>query len=207
MNQVLTFDSSTHTYTIGGKNVPSVTEIVGLLTAQRYDSGTNQAVMRQAAQRGTLVHECTELIDYGIPLDEIEIVPEIAPYVQAYMNFLRDYSPQWLLIESPVSDAAAGYAGTLDRLGVIDDSLTIVDIKTGSDVSRISKIKWAVQTEGYREALPEQFRQARRKILLLRNTGKYTFYDAHSFEEKYNFDSELLFNRLLSLTRHIGGNV
>lgn len=90
MTQVLNFDSSTHTYTIGGRSVPSVTEIVGLLTAQRYDSGTNQAVMRQAAQRGTLVHECTELIDYGIPLDEIEIVPELAPYVQAYVNFLGE---------------------------------------------------------------------------------------------------------------------
>ena len=42
---------------------------------------------------------------------------------------------------------------------------------------------------------------------MLRNIGKYTFYDAHSFEEKYNFDSELLFNSLLSLTRLIGGYV
>lgn len=200
---VVTYDDATHTYCIGGERVPSVTEIAGLVTAQKYGGNVGGA-LTQAAQRGTAIHEYTELIDYGVGLEDMEIYPESAPYIQAYTSFLRDYSPQWLYIERIVSNATEGYAGRLDRLGIIDGSPVVVDLKTGGATDRLTRIKWAVQLEGYRRAMPE-YRGAKRMTLLLRNNGKYTIYDSGKSEERYGFDSVLLFSSLLTLAKLIGG--
>lgn len=123
---MLTFDGATHTYTLDGIQLPSVTEITRFCA---YDYKSDRPWLAEAAaSRGTAVHEACALIDYG---EEPEETPEIAGYLKAYRRFLADYKPEWKLIEHPIGSILLGYAGTLDRFGTIDGAPAILDIKTG----------------------------------------------------------------------------
>lgn len=123
---MLTFDEATHTYTLCGIRLPSVTEITRFCA---YDYKSDRPWLAEAAAiQGTAVHEACALIDYG---EDPEETPEIAGYLKAYRRFLADYKPEWKLIEHPIGSILLGYAGTLDRFGTIDGAPAILDIKTG----------------------------------------------------------------------------
>lgn len=123
----LHFDEATHTYTVDGRRLPSVTEVARFCA---YDYRSTQPWLAEAAaRRGAAVHEACALMDYGEAPEE---TPEIAGYLTAYRRFLKDYRPVWELIEYPMGDLLLGYAGTLDRFGTFPDDLPVLlDIKTG----------------------------------------------------------------------------
>lgn len=127
------FDEATHTYTIDGKEYPSVTNIVRFLSYDQSKNADPQMAL-MARERGTEVHEATALYDYSgeIPGD---LSADSAPYVSAYVQFLRDYKPEWKFIEHIMGDAGLGYCGTLDRAGFIGDDFCILDIKTSYKVN------------------------------------------------------------------------
>lgn len=174
---MLTFDDATHTYSIDGVVVPSVTEITRFLhidTVSAYaDKGGGRWQRDRAADRGTRVHAYCADYDYGVLPDAI--APDCAKYVQAYIDFLRDYRiKEWAAVEVPLG--YDGYAGTLDRLGYIDGTLTLVDLKTGA---HINKAALAAQLSGY---LPLCFHNGLglpRRLLgvQLLSTGKYRPYE------------------------------
>lgn len=190
----LHFDSDTHTYSIDGKKLPSVTEICGLLNNW---GDINPAILMQAARRGTVVHEYAELIDYGVDEDGIECEPELAGYVIAYMRFLRDYRPLWEMVEQKVYSEQFGFAGTLDRYGTIDGKPVLLDIKTSSSVNKLTKIIWACQLSAYQLLLAKEGEEVKRWNLVLKKDGKYQIVDASESEKKYAFSGFSLFNTLL----------
>ncbi len=199
----LEFIEEEHKYLIDGKAVPSVTEICSPLTAA--DMGKlNPAVIQAAANRGTIVHELTELIDYGTAPEDLEMYPEIGGYITAYQRFLRDYNPTWTHIEYRLGDDIQGFAGTLDRKGVIDGKPCILDIKTPAAATRATKVSWAAQLSGYRYlcngATLERF------VLLLKPDGKYTLYDVRDIEKKYGFYGARVFTQLLELHKILKGD-
>lgn len=195
----LIFDEEKHLYFYDGHIFPSVTEICAPL--QSFD--VSPAVLQQAQRRGTQVHEYTQLIDYGVEPDELEVEPELAGYVIAYMRFLRDYKPQWEMIEQPLVSTAERYAGTLDRFGVIDGKPWLVDIKTTAQPKRPTLISWACQLVGYSQML--EYAVYCRVDLQLKKDGTYRLFDAGETEEKYNFEAFPLFNQLLQINRILKG--
>lgn len=200
MKKRLKFDPETHTYTLNGDSIPSVTEICSTLNAY---SGVSPALLMQAAQRGTQVHELTEMVDYGTPLEELPVTPEIAGYLQAYTRFKRDYSPEYILIEKAVFDDSLHYAGTLDRLAVIDGRETLIDFKTSSAATRRMKVSWACQLAAYANALEKP--ECRQWDVLLKKDGSYTIYPAEATAEAYDFMPFELFTTLLDINRILGG--
>lgn len=188
------FDEATHTYSIDGKKLPSVTEICGLLNNW---GDLNPAILMQAARRGTVVHEYCELVDYGVDEDGIECEPELAGYVIAYMRFLRDYRPLWEMVEQKVYSEQFGFAGTLDRFGTIDGKPVLLDIKTSSSVNKLAKIIWACQLSAYTLLLAKEGEEVKRWNLVLKRDGKYQIIDAAESEKKYAFSGFSLFNTLL----------
>jgi hypothetical protein len=76
-------------------------------------------------QRGTAVHEATELYDYGV-LDESTVDLRIMPYLDAWKKYRADtgFAPDPNFIERIGVDEVLRYAGTLDRNGL--------DIKSGA---------------------------------------------------------------------------
>jgi hypothetical protein len=200
---VLTFDEATHIYKINDVQAPSVTQTVDLLTAGKYSSG--DVLMAQARRRGARVHEICELIDYGAIPDEIE--PELVGYVKAYLAFLRDYNPTWTHVEHIMFHSLLGYAGTEDRRGLIAGKVTNVDIKTTESMDRVSKIALACQLAGYEfMAIDNGLAPASNSWgVQLKKDGTYTVHEQRKIENKYHFDSKMLFLDLLTITKLLGG--
>lgn len=181
------FDESTHTYYIDDVAVPSVTQICGILTAGKYSG--NQGLIDAARARGTAVHELCEAYDYGT----LEEVPaELAGYVKAYADFVRDYRPEWQYIEHAMYSKRLAMAGTCDRIGVIDGKSCVVDIKTTVNMDRPSKLSLATQLLLY-EALyydisGEEVTGNSFGVQLKRD-GNYTIHDIEGIRRKYSVNT------------------
>lgn len=172
------FDEATHTYTLDGKELPSVTHIIRYLAVDKANNADpNMALI--ARERGSAVHEATVMYDYSGEIPD-DFPAEYAPYLEAYVQFVRDYKPGWELIEHQMGNKTLGYAGTLDRFGVIDNEWCILDIKTSYKVDIPSL---SAQLTAYHDLLlNEQFeRLENAKIrhlgLQLMRTGKYRLYE------------------------------
>ena len=196
----LIFHEEDHTYYYDGKKLPSVTDILSILDDF---GGVSPAIIAQAARRGSLVHEYTQLIDYGADPNELEIEPELVGYVQAWVNFCHDWQPEWELIEQPVH--TDDYAGTLDRMGNIAGVRTLVDIKSTAGANRKQRVKWAAQLHGYNITFPREQRAERLWDVLLKKDGKYTVYDAKDSCERYGFRAKELFVMCLKTHKILNG--
>ena len=172
---MIQFDESTHTYTLDGVVLPSVTHICRFLS---YDYKSDRPWLAEAAaRRGTAVHEACALIDYG---EEPEETPEIVGYLKAYRRFLADYRPDWELIEYPVGSLELGYAGTLDRYGTLYDGRScILDIKTG----QLHGPSLRAQLTAYQNLLPPRYYADYLYALKLSKDGTYELK-----EVPYDFD-------------------
>ena len=143
----LVFNDEKHEYKVNGRTIPSVTELCGPLTYSKYR--VDSAVIDQAAFRGTMIHGLTASWDRGDLEEDSIIQSDVGMYLMAWIRFCHDYSPEWEYIELPL--ACRTYAGTVDRIGYIDDRLVVVDIKTTSSMDRANKIALAMQLFGYTE--------------------------------------------------------
>lgn len=190
------FNEEKHEYTVDGVKVPSVSEILAPLSADRYRD-LNPAVLQQAAARGTAVHEATEALDYEL---DPEIVPDIAGYVEAYIAFLRDYFPAWEMVEGRVcyegwegEDLMPIFAGTVDRYGKIDGRPAVVDIKTYASMTTEALIAASCQTQLYRCAIDGNYNSLwhsmKRYVLHLKKDGNYRLIDLDNFDNERGFDS------------------
>lgn len=122
----LTFDPVEHVYRWHGQRVPGVTSILKPLT----DYGSVPASVLQAASEfGKAVHLACELDDLG-ELDVYALDDALAPYLSGWRKFCADTSAEWQLIEKPLYNEAMRYAGTADRIGMVNGKLAVVDIKT-----------------------------------------------------------------------------
>lgn len=197
----LVFYDADHRYELDGVKVPSVTEICSHLAPP---ANVPPETLRMAAQRGSLVHELCELMDYDSLPDEIP--PEVFGYLEAYRKFCRDYKTEWLLIESPVYSEALGYAGTLDRYGMIGGKPYVVDLKTTASMDRAAKIKAACQTFAYGFCLEDDTDNTPEGLIVqLRKDGTYTAWDRFGIELNYKISASMLFATALAITKAIGG--
>lgn len=122
---MLHFDAASHTYTIGGERLPSVTQVLEMLTD--LDQIPAQK-LRYAAERGDAVHYGCELHDRD-ELDWDTLEAELAPYVEAWIKFRRQTGFVPDKIEHRMFHPAMRFAGTLDRTGILYDLPTVLDIK------------------------------------------------------------------------------
>jgi len=194
------FDEKKHQYTVDGVVYPSVTDILEHLTAPGYGK-VNPAILEEAKQRGTAVHELTEAIDYGMPPEEIE--DGLAGYALAYLRFLADYDVEWELIEHRFYEPIMGFCGTIDRVGKIDGIDAIVDIKTTSSPSTDQKIAVCCQTAAYAFGICESDDDKKRYALYLHNDGSYDFMNCSDWEEGKGFDGCIMFYELCKLHKEI----
>lgn len=188
MEDKLQFDEATHTYTVGDRILPSVTELCAPLQhSGKYDN----AVAAYAAARGTRIHELCALYDLDALPDEIEA--ECAGYVQAWAAFCRDYRPNWERIEwagfAEGKSFPCNFAGTADRIGVIDGKRIVVDIKTASSLDRPAKVALCCQLRGYTEIAWSSGINITGPGMgvQLRKDGTYTVHLQEKIEQRYGF--------------------
>jgi hypothetical protein len=68
-------------------------------------------VTREAAVRGTAVHDIAQRLQAG---EELDVPEHLIGHVDAYLKFVDDWQPQELLVEAPVFSREFQYAGTCD---------------------------------------------------------------------------------------------
>ena len=113
---VLEFQESTHTYTLDGVRVPSVTQI---LKPMYSFYGVPDEVLQAKAELGTNVHRACELLDND-DLDEdseegLAALEPIAGYLAGYKKFKADKKPVVIANEQRLYHPLHKYAGTIDR--------------------------------------------------------------------------------------------
>ena len=113
------FDATSHTYTINGRLVPSVTQVLGDLLPGWQASEWHM-------QRGTAVHACAAMIAQGKAFDHD---PAIAGQVAAIRKFFSEVKPQVLEVEKRLFAEGYGYAGTCDMVAVFKKAAVVVDWK------------------------------------------------------------------------------
>lgn len=198
MKHDIVFFEDEHLYLVDGAEVVSTTTVLNYLSDAEYKK-INPSVLEQAARRGSAIHGYCELIDYDAMPESIE--SDLVGYIKAYLLFIRDYRPVWENIETPVYSESKGFAGTLDRAGLIDGKESIVDIKTIASPTKMNKFSVGAQTAAYGLAREETFgiKTEKRYALYLSKDGDYNFVDCGVYEAKYNIDSMMLFDQCLNL--------
>ena len=125
------FDAQTHTYRVAGEIVPSVTQILSDLSImKRLDPG----ILREASERGKLVHRAVELYN-NRDLDEETLHPEFEPYIRAWKRFCADQLFEPLHNEIIIHSERWNYCGTLDTFGTWKQLRrrppVMIDVKSG----------------------------------------------------------------------------
>lgn len=145
---VLDYEEAEHKYTLDGRVLPSVTQILKPLEC--FDA-IPQHRLEAAREFGQHVHLACHLYAEG-ELDEVTIDDRVGAYLDGYRNFFIDTKSISILSEIRVASAQYGYAGTVDtvvRLHRKEDVL--LDIKTSATVPR----SVGPQCSAYKEALRE----------------------------------------------------
>lgn len=192
----LKFYDEGHIYELDGRVIPSVSELSRFASREIYGNDISKYVLDKACERGTAIHKASEQLDL---CGSCNIAHEYAEYINAYVKFRKDFKiKEYLLIEKSFSSQHLWFAGTLDRVYVIDDDfinavkkhckkdisnckgmLAIIDLKSSSQVK---KQLAQIQLPAYSYLLEENLKENRVAflgILHLKKDGKYklTQYD------------------------------
>lgn len=166
-------DPDTHTYTVEGRIVPGVTSILTKAGLTDF-SMVHPVLLERKRRQGTLAHLVTEYDDLGI-LDEATVSPDLLPFLEAWRKFKADYSFEPQEIELPVYSSKYRYAGTLDRVGVLEGDQVLIDIKTSSQVDLMAVgPQTAAYENGYKEwAAIDKRKKFKRYVVKLTPEGEY----------------------------------
>lgn len=160
---MLKFDSDTHTYTVGDKSIPSVTQILsaeGLINSN-YASEWHML-------RGQYLHEAVKYYLDGA-LDICSVDPVLQPYLSAFQKFLDDTQFKVDGYEVPMYHPIYQYCGTPDLWGDLNGKKIVIDLKTGAVAN------WhSIQISAYYELLKiNKIAVKGGTILYLQDNGKY----------------------------------
>lgn len=157
----LEFDEPTHAYTLDGKRVPSVTQVLDMLTDWQH---VPISTLEAARDLGTKVHAAVHLFNRGeLDLDALD--PILLPYVNAWRDFLEWSGGTLIASETRVASPSYGFAGTLDTLLDRRGHTWLIDVKSGAIPLTVGP-----QTAAYEKALN---RKVRRYCVALGADGTY----------------------------------
>lgn len=152
-------------YTINGKEYPSVTTILSViskpgLTNWKVKLGKEESekISGEAADIGSSVHKAIECYNKGkafpMPADK-EQQQIIRRAVRDYKKWVRETRFQPLESELVVYSNQYQYAGTLDCVGSIGNSLAVCDYKTSKGIWPEHKLQLAAYGHAYWEMTGE----------------------------------------------------
>jgi hypothetical protein len=104
-------------------------------------------------------------------LNEKTLDHSLRPYLDGWAKFTDDKKVIFKEIEKPVCSTKYRFAGTPDRIGILDGFNTIIDIKSTAEFNPAT----ALQTAAYQIAYNDnpKFDAQRRMAVLLQPDGKY----------------------------------
>ena len=143
---MIKFDEKTHTYTLGNKELISVTRLLKLAGVSTDYSFVNNEVMKKASEKGVLIHkEIEEYIKNG----KVGFTEEL----YAFIDYLKENDLEPIASELMVHDDEI--AGTIDLIlkNRKTGEIELDDIKTTYSVNK-DYVSW--QTSMYKHLYGEQ---------------------------------------------------
>lgn len=136
---MLEFKEDTHTYSIDGVVLPSVTQIISEIMPNKY-KGINKRVLDEKAKFGTTGHKIIEDLDVSdlenaknhvrtIENKSLEIC------LREYLRLVRKHNIKPYIHEVSVHYGYI-YAGTLDMIANVNNELSLIDIKYTSALDK-----------------------------------------------------------------------
>ena len=90
---------------------------------------------------------------------------------KAFIKFLKDFKPKFLEIEGRLFSPTYLYAGTPDRIAMVQSVKTILDIKTGSEIYPGIRLQLAGYQGAYNEMNPKD--KAKNRLVVKLMPDKY----------------------------------
>ena len=201
----LKFDEATHRYYVDGRQLPSVTTCLHPLY-RGPEAGA--AVLRRAANVGTVVHALTEDDDRRWPA-EVPDAPDLdyGPAKKhvgrrlAWLDWRRRAGFTPVHIEKRLA-SPDGYAGTVDRVGLLAGVPAVIDIKSGR-VPAYARLQLSAYARMVRQArLMAGVKEFARVIVQVSESGRWRAhaYPDHAEDEKDWRAAHRLFVRLFSVS-------
>ncbi len=151
---MLNFDAKKHEYTLNGKRLPSVSQVLRTVFGGGYD-GVPSEVLQAAAEWGNEIHKAIEL-EFPLPLNEIQ--------ERQYNDFWELFNQQEVMYRKhEMRVFTSQYAGTMDLLYKVGTSLIIGDIKT---TYKLDKDRTAWQLSLYANAYEEMTGEVVEKLFV-----------------------------------------
>jgi len=134
------YDDESHTYTIDGRPVPSITQALveaGIVETKFYNE--------EGRDRGSFIHKASQYLDQK-DLDLDSIPEDHKGFLDGYQEFkdCTGFEPYLHGIEKPLFHPVHYFGGTPDRWGKLNGSDVVLELKTGS-ISPWTAIQTAAQ--------------------------------------------------------------
>lgn len=188
-------DEPTHTYTVNGVRVPSVTQILEELGIIDY-RGVPPEMLKHAKDRGVAAHLACQYYDED-DLDGESLDPQITPYVAGWHKFRQEHHFRIIEIEQIHLGEVYGrrYGMKIDRLVDWAGQPTIIEIKCSSKIHRW----YGAQTAAYAIGLgtkpgtkPEQSLAGfRRTVVHLKPNATYSLHEYDDPRDGVTFEYAL----------------
>lgn len=188
------FDKVAHTYTLNGRRLPSVTQVLSPL---EDFSMVPRDVLEAAREFGQHVHEACDLFDRG-ELDWANLDPALVPYVEGWRNFILESGAVVIASEFQIHHAKLGYAGSPDKALAWAGRIVIPDLKATAVVPRTVGAQTAAYAKAYQ--FMHGGKEPTRYCIHLPGDGKYKTHprrdpadwslfvsalNVHNFKEKH----------------------
>lgn len=140
-------------------------ELIKTLTPKEYADllleakKMHKAKSDEALEIGTAAHDWCEQHIHG---KQSEITEAIKNPVEQFLDFEHKHKIQWVCTEKIVCHRGELVAGRLDSLAFVDGALSLVDLKTSSQISS----SYYLQTAGYAMCLEDMGIKVDRRIIL-----------------------------------------
>lgn len=143
----LTFLDSRFYWTEANQFLPSVTTILeaypkgaGFYQWLKENGSDADAIRDEAGTTGSIVHHLTEKYDNGETVTLLDENGNISLKVnewamfERYVEFVNRFKPEHEMIEQNFVSESLGYAGTVDRITMLDGKRILLDIKTSGAI-------------------------------------------------------------------------
>jgi hypothetical protein len=176
----LIFNEDDHAYIFEGRRYTSITQAMknAGMTAQ-WLSKSHKDAAEMKAMKGSNVHLACHYHD-TVGLDFDSLTQDVVPYVQGYVLFREQVPFTVISSEEPMISVDWGYAGTPDKVIMIDGAYAVLELKTTAAIERSVDVQMAAQAQLVMDShefvgIPK-VEIEKRMAVYLKDDGSYVLY-------------------------------